>query len=276
MSVLEDSQKVDTPQYLYHYTNADGLIGILDKKKIWATNLYFMNDTSELELTKSIFSEIIKRQNIISNKEHEQIYLSYINKYFRFKICSFSLSEDGNLLNQWQGYSNHINGYSIGFKTTELKKHENVSQRLYKCIYDRDVQEKIISELIEELKINDSLNTNSIESWMKAIDTTIRMVKYAPIIKNYHFLIENEWRFIVKEFESNDKNYKFRSRNGILPYYEIDISKNIHDLIDHIYIGPCTDSIKTQIGLVEILEKYEFKNIEKMVKVSTIPYRGKS
>jgi hypothetical protein len=32
---------------LYHYTNASGLLGILDGGKIWASSAYHMNDTGE-------------------------------------------------------------------------------------------------------------------------------------------------------------------------------------------------------------------------------------
>jgi len=276
MSELDNSQKIELPKYLYHYTNAEGLIGIFEKKKIWASNLYFMNDSSELELTKTLFTEVIKKQNRIPNKEQERLFLSYINQYFRFKICSFSLCEEGNLLSQWQGYADHINGYSIGFKVDELKKHETVTKRLYKCIYDRKLQEAIINEFIDEIEIDKLLKVDGLHGWMKAINTTIKMLKYAPIIKNYHFESEREWRLVIKEFDNDDENYKFRSRNGILPYYEIDISSNFYKLIDHIYIGPCTDSLRTQIGLVELLEKYKFSNIEKIIRVSEIPYRGKS
>ncbi|MFZ5645802.1 MAG: hypothetical protein ACOY46_19775 [Bacillota bacterium] len=41
-------------EYLYHYTNIDGLIGIFDKHKIWCSNIYFMNDKSEIEYSTDV------------------------------------------------------------------------------------------------------------------------------------------------------------------------------------------------------------------------------
>jgi len=35
------------PQKLYHYTDLDGLMGIFNTGELWATDVQFMNDTSE-------------------------------------------------------------------------------------------------------------------------------------------------------------------------------------------------------------------------------------
>ena len=35
---------------LYHYTNWDGLLGILNTKRLWATHYRFLNDSSEFTL----------------------------------------------------------------------------------------------------------------------------------------------------------------------------------------------------------------------------------
>ena len=265
-----------TPKYLYHYTDSAGIIGILTNKKIWLSNLYFMNDSSELELTKKLFTESIIEQNIITNKDRQSKFLSYINDYFYFRICSFSLCENGDLLNQWQGYSGGVNGYSIGFKTYELKKIETVSHRLYKCIYENKEQKELINQKIAELDIDKINDISEDDIWHFSIDTSVKMISYAPIIKNENFKVEEEWRFIIKEFDEADTNYKFRSSSGILPYYELDITKNIGKLIDHFYIGPCTDKIKTKHGLKELLRKSGYKNPDSMIRISNIPYRGKS
>ena len=42
------------PHVLYHYTSADGLIGILSSKSIWLTDLRYMNDLSELQYSKAL------------------------------------------------------------------------------------------------------------------------------------------------------------------------------------------------------------------------------
>jgi hypothetical protein len=42
------------PARVYHYTSTDGLLGILDSGHLWATDLRYLNDTSELHFGRSL------------------------------------------------------------------------------------------------------------------------------------------------------------------------------------------------------------------------------
>ena len=46
---------------LFHYTSADGLIGILQNNEIWSTAYYCTNDESELTAGKEILTPIFMR-----------------------------------------------------------------------------------------------------------------------------------------------------------------------------------------------------------------------
>ena len=35
---------------IYHYTTQEGLIGIIEKRSIWATQIQYLNDTQEFKL----------------------------------------------------------------------------------------------------------------------------------------------------------------------------------------------------------------------------------
>ena len=48
------------PRYLYHYTNAQGLLGMLQSNRIWATNSRFMNDPTEIAYATSLVREIME------------------------------------------------------------------------------------------------------------------------------------------------------------------------------------------------------------------------
>jgi len=39
------------PKHLYHYTSQKGLLGILQSKKLWMTNILYLNDSSEFLYT---------------------------------------------------------------------------------------------------------------------------------------------------------------------------------------------------------------------------------
>jgi hypothetical protein len=38
------------PETLYHYTTQDGLLGIIQSRSLWATNVSYMNDSTEFDL----------------------------------------------------------------------------------------------------------------------------------------------------------------------------------------------------------------------------------
>src|SRR5262245_24599401 len=120
------------PATLYHYTTADGLLGIFQSRQLWATNVRFMNDTSELayafDLIRSVFGElahgISRRRNpkmLRALESSERALMDMLNdaehdtKHFAVSFC-----EDGNLLSQWRGYGQLGNGFALGLSTPHL------------------------------------------------------------------------------------------------------------------------------------------------------------
>jgi hypothetical protein len=54
---LAKSEAPEEPQprgRLYHYTTADGLLGIIQTGQVWATNILYLNDASELSDARAI------------------------------------------------------------------------------------------------------------------------------------------------------------------------------------------------------------------------------
>src|ERR687891_1650454 len=58
------SHHVEFPEVLYHYTTADGLLGIVGSTSFWMTSLRYMNDQSELqyarELVRAVLNDKVK------------------------------------------------------------------------------------------------------------------------------------------------------------------------------------------------------------------------
>ena len=50
------------PAFIYHYTRREGLLGIIEKQVLWATNIRYLNDSSEftaaIEVAESVLDEI--------------------------------------------------------------------------------------------------------------------------------------------------------------------------------------------------------------------------
>ncbi len=134
-----DQSKPEGP--LYHYTDQNGLLGIIQDRSIRATHLRYLNDTSEGrivfqvlldELNRRVNSdammlsfgmEPVKRSGKIEC-EDEEIFsqgVSMLSWVTSQDVFVTSFSEKGNLLSQWRAYAGASGGYSIGFSRSYLR-----------------------------------------------------------------------------------------------------------------------------------------------------------
>src|SRR3974390_2152835 len=47
----------ESDKILFHYTSLEGLIGIIEKRSIWATSILYLNDASEMIYSIGLFRE---------------------------------------------------------------------------------------------------------------------------------------------------------------------------------------------------------------------------
>jgi hypothetical protein len=59
------------PDLLFHYTTSQGLLGIVQTNNLWATNISYMNDTSELTLACRMTREILDER--VSSEDSEEV-----------------------------------------------------------------------------------------------------------------------------------------------------------------------------------------------------------
>ena len=143
------------PPELFHYTTADGLKGIMERDRIWATNYRYVNDLTELlhangflrdellarlpstsSLVQAVFEAILKTPDLLFG----------MTDVFVACFC-----EDGDLLSQWRAYGGSGGGYAIGYQDIAIRTGIVGSQYgLYKVIYKEDQQKEIINFLLDE------------------------------------------------------------------------------------------------------------------------------
>ena len=142
---LPEYSKKSCEDALFHYTTASGLLGILNKKEIWSTAFYCVNDESELSTAKDVLTKYFRsktyeliqnadpRVDVFSNSgvdirhyadEFENRIISYalhsLNVYITC-FCKSSNREDflHGLLSQWRGYGLD-GGYAVQFSRSKL------------------------------------------------------------------------------------------------------------------------------------------------------------
>jgi len=232
---------------LYHYTSFQSAFNIINSKKLWTTQIQYLNDETEFKFAGGIAKSILdSKLKLDLNDDEKFVYNELINNTtfdHGANTFIFSLSEEPDLLSQWRGYCKNT-GVAIGFnyeKLLNISKNQNFD--LLPCIYDIDEQRKIIEDVIEEIKnlyIQNKSDEKSHQFFWQVFNARFSLI--AKCIKHPSFKEEKEWRLIGGPFSSYDEKYKLRPiKNMLLPYYEFELS-DIDDLaLDEFIIGPNKD-----------------------------------
>ena len=286
---MQESDKI-----LFHYTSLIGIIGIISSKAIWATNILYLNDASELNYSLGLLKEeIVSFQKAIGNAlipEYafytqiiDNIYKFIPSESFAFFVCSFS--EEKDLLSQWRGYCPEGIGFSIGLKLRRL--HEWAQQNnctLEPCIYDAEKQKIVLRNLIEQISYRYKTELNNSTKELKnekeitlLVDLLEEFAKLAPTFKHPKFEEEKEWRIIANRHLRSEGfigSIKYRSgKSMVVPYIEIFLPVDDDKLeISQIMVGPTHDPILSKASVEMMLESNHVKFND--VQYSTIPFRN--
>jgi hypothetical protein len=131
------------PTELFHYTNLNGLIGILDNSEIWLSNMYFLNDKNEFELgLRFVIEQLEAYKDGFSVLRSTKYFIDALEKaidFIKYKDSPYilSMTTNNDLLSQWRGYTNNGIGVNIGFNNIFFEENK---LKVYKCIYKVEKQ----------------------------------------------------------------------------------------------------------------------------------------
>lgn len=292
------------PNTLYHYTSAEGLIGISSTRSIWLTDLRYMNDSSELQYSKALVAERLdgktRDSNLtdIQNEFLKRIRSSFDPFSYKFSVFSVSFCEDGNLLSQWRAYSGQGGGYAIGIDFFHTIRFLDKKCVLRRVIYDEIKQVNLIDDLIEKFlesirnqtedQLLEEVSSTLIPAYCQTFSSTIG--EYLFCFKHPDFHEEKEWRLVyfssIDPLFNRDKAIElpcFRSYHGnIIPYHQVSFDNAIKASCDDMYgipfpiveviIGPTIIGELNQQSLSMILSSLN-PDIAPNIKLSEIPLR---
>lgn len=153
---LAEGWRVDVPPVLYHYTTAEGLLGILNEQAFWATDCEFLNDSSEMRYGLRLLDHTLREFAV--QGEHSLALRGQVIKDGRgfrpgkkpFVVC---FCKRGDLLSQWHGYAGG-GGYAIGLAWTGIAASIcNSNCALWQVEYDVDHQTEILTAHFEAAAI---------------------------------------------------------------------------------------------------------------------------
>jgi hypothetical protein len=254
------------PARLYHYTTAQGLVGILGGRHVslWASRVLSLNDVLEvhhgLELARALLDEKpvdeLGKRFLAAAREALPTEPGHVGKIV-WDTYVMSFSEDDDLLPQWVHYADRGGGYSVGFDRARLRD-AVASQapsftQLGPVIYDVKKQRRLLGEMrdhfLERLREEgrmapDALAVAAEVFWICI--TNLCVCFKAPAHK-----VEREWRLFFFSFLNDDvddlgsdlQKMHFRPiGDRIIPYFVLPlVDPRGHSPVASIRLGPSVD-----------------------------------
>ena len=275
----EDDQ-VEESELVYHYTNTHGLQGIIANKAIWATDVWYMNDTREATFGLDVIEAFLtsKRSDKDDRTDEFAVFCIGLIQSLRGQhskipgslISCFSKNADQ--LSQWRAYGAD-SGFSIGFDRHKLEQLSSevtgVSQHtMREVIYNRDHQFLALDSYYPR-----TINDIGMDS-MKFINSVLVL---APALKNDAFREEAEVRLHL--FQGVDdaarRALKFRaSMMGLTPYMETKLWTDdtaTASPIREIVIGPTAYPVQAERAISQLLACHGLEHVR--LRRSEVPLR---
>lgn len=269
---------------LHHYTSVAGLYGVASTRQLWASNAYYLNDSSEIlgaiDFTKTVAMRISEESDGEQKELLNQLvnWLSFLNS--PQGIYVFSLSEQKNDLTQWRAYTPYGKGVTMSFSANQVKEIARHNEcRIIRCQYSNETKKQLADRIVRK----------TIETWSNVnIDLTKAhpSQKYHPLFeelkgnyltafasfKDQRFSSENEWRLVPKHLPSlTEDKIDYRLGASILiPYLKLEFPKK-SPLFDQIWVGPTEHNNLSMHAIAAFMSKYEL--VKSGCVSSGIPYR---
>lgn len=272
---------------LFHYTDVSAVKSILEKEKMWLTDVRYLNDSEEMHNGISMLVDYMKHR--VGNFTHPHEFFEDAANYIESGLVGKagygienrpvfigSFSRAGDLLSQWRAYGS----YAI-----ELDA-DYIPQVLSACVYDRDKKLNHASNaaLLSLIAISKDMAINSGFLGADGYEAFSDIVGMVATLKHESFSEEEEIRIVlghdIDPEVQDGLEVKFRTRGNILiPYVEADLP---FESIRAIHVGPMRDQELAYISMKAMVEKMHLErpptvqshNHKIDVVKSAIPYRA--
>ncbi len=287
-------EQPQVPKTLWHYTDANGLLGIINSGTIWATDIRFLNDAKEFvhfcevaarRISERLSSSILEpgsasviplktltpEQAAKLREEWSAVYeriSAQLEKKQNNYVCVASFSAARDLLSQWRAYC-PSGGYCIGFNGGVLGRlamsGRKVSDNIYLNVvrYISEKAPRVIDEFIDTIAV------------LQACDPTpgeLPGILAAAHVKNDHFAEEKEWRVTSILPPAMASLLLFRKgRSSLTPYSLLNLRELRAHFIDEIIIGPGRNA---ELDLAALKSSRASSKMQFKVTGSGIPYRN--
>lgn len=266
---------------LYHYTNLEGLIGIINSNKLRLTNSYFLNDSTEYEHGLVILRIVLRRLERDKTLSLKFNYIQGLKTKGFWKnslrdgvfTASFCIKKD--LLSQWRAYSGGI-GVNIGFLSEPMLDYVDAmhGKAIYSVKNQAEILEKIIRACLEIIPLDYDYVSAGHKDPVVAILAKIFLI--LPFFKNRHFEEETEYRIVYRMKLSDEKHLvkHVSLSQGIKSYIELPFeskewNSSTTNEIGQVTVGPAEHQSRVANEIKEFIKMKGITGIK--VRRSKIP-----
>jgi hypothetical protein len=279
-------QEGEDPELLWHYTGAEGLLGIVSEGQFRATDVFFFNDSSEVHYTLELIERALPEvRSVLDPGPATQVLDGIIEQIgalrrspeFPYRMYAVCFCEEPDLLSQWRGYGALGGGFALGFSYQAMvdciSKTELGVSRIW---YDPADQSQLIRETVVcacktllrvSAKVEQRRNIRDLARQAASYAFKILCI-IAVSLKSPAFREEREWRVI--DYASLERTASFLVRRGIVvPYVSLSLPLSA---LRRVQIGPTLEPKSAQRSVKEVLRSYRIDGVT--VDCSAIPLRG--
>jgi hypothetical protein len=253
------------PELLHHYTDHDGLIGIIESGALWATHIGCLNDETEIRYVRDLMGALAER-----------LRQEFADDWAAGVVCDAvaalassgtspdtfvtSLCDDGDNLSQWRGYGT----YAIGVDRETLFAVANAQNaHLIRLMYGKDEQESHLETVLRDA-------VRIVAGWAAdpgnapPAEQQLLLLGYGFVlsmlsVKNPYFRDEREWRLdrvilpVLAEAQT-----RIRTLRGVDTPYEqimlIDKATGETPIVE-VVLGPRARSDESVAEIRELLDR---------------------
>jgi hypothetical protein len=279
--------QVPPQRELFHYTSAEGLKGIVSGRTLWATNIEYLNDTTEFNHGEDVIREVIASSKHGTKGDRREFFNTLEKKPSIFHaedLFVISLSEEGDLLSQWRGYTPSNFGFSIGFDPQSLTEESQTLDKmeLVQCVYDEAEQMAFAKSLLDsclEMWIQHLKRDHARESSNRDLGSIISFKVYstfaAAAMKHRTFAEEREWRLLGLSRDLERTCFR-PGKSSLIPYIELKWDKETKapqaQPITSVTVGPCPNPTLAAKSVSRLLRTCNLGGVQ--VKKSEIPFKS--
>jgi hypothetical protein len=144
--------KVAMASTVFHYTNVEGLVGIIESDDLWLTDYEFLNDATEVRYGLNLLSSVLQ-DAAASDKDSRTLELigawsRKVEDPLPDRVCLACFSSNGDSLSQWRGYGSGASAVAIGFDLQRSTFHRLHETHLGPVIYDPELQKLLLATAV--------------------------------------------------------------------------------------------------------------------------------